>query len=61
MQKPNFVGKSPPLDECTMFTLNKTDNEYWWAYIPMYDITICNNKKTDIVEMQFDGKSYEEI
>lgn len=61
MVKPDYIGKHPPFEECTMFTLDKTDNEFWWAYIPMYDITIKNNKMTDIIEEQFDGKKYKEI
>jgi hypothetical protein len=57
----NLIGQKPPWDKYTFFTLVKTDNEYWYAYIPMIDVTIRSVKTTDIIDKQWKGRKYEEV
>ena len=59
----NLIGqKSQTLfDKYTLFTLVKTDNEFWYAYIPMLNVTIRSKKTTDLIDMQWEGKKYKEF
>lgn len=42
-------------------TLEKTNNEYWFAYCEKNDFTIKSRKKDDMIMKVWKGKKYKEV